>query len=109
MRPGGIRRLFRLLSRSAGDVQDDVRQELAFHVEERARDLVAEGVDPGEARARAVREFGDVSRTASALTARDAQYERQRFVVRIATELRQDAGYASGPLPETRGSRSRPS
>ena len=39
-------------------VADEVRDELGFHIEMRARELIAEGVPPGEARRRALRAFG---------------------------------------------------
>jgi putative ABC transport system permease protein len=84
-------------------VQDDVRQEVAFHVEMRTTDLVAAGLDPREAREQAGREFGDVGRASSALIGRDARLERQRFVARFATELRQDAVYAMRLIARNKG------
>ncbi|HEY7448029.1 MAG TPA: ABC transporter permease [Vicinamibacterales bacterium] len=55
----GIRRLFRLPP-SQDDVGSDVEREIAFHVDERTKELVARGMDPGTARATAVHEFGDL-------------------------------------------------
>lgn len=103
MRPDGIRRLFRFHSRPGRDALDDVRREVAFHVEKRILELVAEGLDPVEARERALRELGDVSRASSALVARAGRFERQRFVARIATELRQDSVYAIRLIARNKG------
>jgi predicted permease len=57
--PSGVRRVFRLPStedRLARDLDDEV----AFHVERRVARLVADGVPYDEARAEALRRFGDV-------------------------------------------------
>lgn len=43
-------------------LDDEVREELEFHVQERARELVAAGWDPGAAEGEARRRFGDVGR-----------------------------------------------
>ncbi|HEX7240213.1 MAG TPA: ABC transporter permease, partial [Longimicrobiaceae bacterium] len=55
----GVRSLLRLPSseaRVAGEVEDEIE----FHLEERARELAARGMEPSAARAEALREFGDV-------------------------------------------------
>ena len=52
------RRSFRLTEHSA-DVRRDVEDELAFYLEMRERELVAEGFSPEEARRRAQDAFGD--------------------------------------------------
>lgn len=43
-------------------VEREVDEEVAFHVEMRARELIAMGMTPDEARAEALRSFGDVER-----------------------------------------------
>ncbi len=58
-RPAGIRRVFRLPSTEAR-LSRELAEEVAFHVEARVARLVAEGVPYEEARAEAVRRFGDV-------------------------------------------------
>ena len=103
MKPDGTRRLFRFPSRAAGDVHDDVRQEVAFHLEMRIRELVADGLDPAQAREQAGREFGDVARASSALIARDGRLERRRVLARFAMELRQDAAYAIRLIGRNKG------
>ena len=56
----GLRRLFRLPANSAR-VAREVSDEVAFHLEMQARDLEAQGFSPADARAEALRRFGDVS------------------------------------------------
>ncbi len=56
--PGAVRRLLR----SEAQAEEDVRAELKFHLSGRAEELEARGVPAAEARRRAEREFGDVSR-----------------------------------------------
>jgi hypothetical protein len=43
-------------------IHQEVDEEIAFHIEMRARELIARGVDPKEARAIVVARLGDVSR-----------------------------------------------
>src|SRR4051794_10462056 len=76
MKPTGVRQLFRFISRSAQDVRADVDDELTFHVDMRTADLEATGMSQTEARARALREFGDVQRAARVLARRDEQADR---------------------------------
>lgn len=52
------RRLFRL-ERSGRRVVEDVDAELSFHIDERVDELVAGGMDEGEARAELIKHFGD--------------------------------------------------
>src|SRR6185503_4575066 len=103
MRPTGIRRLFRFPSRTASDVHDDVREEVAFHIEMRTQELVAEGLDPAEARTRALREFGNVARASASLRTSGTQLERRRMLARFLTELRQDAAYALRLIVRNKG------
>src|SRR5262245_25468961 len=93
MRPTGIRRLFRFPSRSRDDVRDDVRDEFAFHLDMRTRDLMASGIDERAARAQALREFGDVRSGTATTTVQDMQVERQRRISRLVSELAQDVKY----------------
>ena len=55
----GLRRVFRVEG-GAGQVQREIEEEVAFHLEMRIRDLVARGMAPDAARAEAERRFGDV-------------------------------------------------
>ncbi|MDZ4772222.1 MAG: permease prefix domain 1-containing protein [Planctomycetota bacterium] len=49
-------------TRSLAEIAGDIDAELAFHVEETARELVAGGLVPEEAHAEALRRFGDYGR-----------------------------------------------
>src|SRR4051812_15577400 len=66
----GIRRILRFAP-SPRAVQDAVDDELRFHLDVRTADLVASGLTPADARARAEREFGDVSSARRELAAMD--------------------------------------
>src|ERR687889_1689584 len=59
--PGAVRRLFRLPRRGAADLAREVDDEVRFHLEMRAAELTAAGMDPASARAEAVRRFGDLA------------------------------------------------
>jgi putative ABC transport system permease protein len=92
MRPWGVKRLFRLPSRTGAEVRRDVDDELAFHLEMRCEELERQGLDPDSARARAEQEFGSVSASATSLTMMDRQMEQRRRFTQYVAELRQDAG-----------------
>ena len=85
--------LGRLLRRRRAEEQ--LRQELEFHVEEYADDLIARGVDPVEARRRALLEFGGVEQVKE--VCRDAR--GTRWVEDIA----RDARYALRALRQRPG------
>jgi len=55
------RRAFRLHLRG-GTVEQDVNDELAFHLEQAARELMADGHEPQAARDEALRRFGEVEK-----------------------------------------------
>ena len=93
MKPFGVRRLFRFPSRGRHDVHDDVREEFAFHIDMRIADLVQAGMSGDDARAQALREFGDVTTATKVTTHQDVAVERRRWLGRAAAELKQDATY----------------
>ena len=93
MRPFGIRRLFRFPSRERAEVLNDVRDEFAFHIDMRVADLVKAGMSRTDARAQALREFGDVASGVRVTSHQDASIERRRWLGRAASELKQDAAY----------------
>ncbi|MDF1505766.1 ABC transporter permease, partial [Roseisolibacter sp. H3M3-2] len=70
--PPGVRRAFRL-ARRRPDVDAEVDAEIAFHLEMRAAELAATGLTPGDARAEALRRFGDPHRWRTAMQALDHQ------------------------------------
>jgi putative ABC transport system permease protein len=79
-------------------IEDEVDGELAFHLEMRTREYLAQGLTPDEARLAALARFGDVAR-ANALCRelggrRDRSMSRQQYL----SELRQDITFASRQL-----------
>jgi predicted permease len=70
-----------------------VRDELRFHLDMRIADLMQAGLTETEARREAAREFGDAAGSARRLADRGATIERQRWLARAGSELKQDAAY----------------
>ena len=98
-----FRRLFRFTSRSAADIERDIRDEVAFHLELRIRELMDGGATPEQARAEAHRQFGDVAATAAYCRRMDTRKET-RVRMRLRTEeLRQDLTYAARMLARQPG------
>ena len=98
----GLRALFRLPSsedRVAGEVDD----EIAFHLDERTRALTARGMDPAEARAEALREFGDVPAARRELEVLGRERVRAGRRADWWDELGQDARYTLRALRRSPG------
>jgi putative ABC transport system permease protein len=85
------------------DVKRDVDDEIAFHLEERQRDLQAHGLSESEARERALRKFGGVASVAAACRAIDEQMYREKRRSVMLTDFKQDAAYAVRSLARTPG------
>jgi len=94
------RRVFRL---DAGPrrVERAVDDEIAFHIEMRARKLVAQGLSLDAARAKAVEQFGDLPTLRDECLAIDYQKERAMKWSERLWALRQDARYAIRSLRKT--------
>ena len=88
------RRLFRLPWRTARQIRDDVDDELRFHLDMRVESLVAAGRSPEDARAAALREFGDVDEARRYLGALDGATEAAAQRRSAMHDLRQDLTYA---------------
>jgi putative ABC transport system permease protein len=85
------------------DVGADVEDELRFHLEMRARDYQAAGLDPEDA-ARAARErFGDPERIGGLLRTHDERRQRERHRREVMSELLQDLRYGWRGLVRSRG------
>ncbi len=69
---------FRFPFRTRADVRQDVEDEFAFHLDMRAADLVRDGLDEAQARAQALREFGDRDRGAASCAALGVELEAGR-------------------------------
>ena len=76
------------------DVDADVDDELRFHFESRVEELVARGLTPDAARARAVDEFGDPAVVRDRLRAIDHRIEQSRRRGEWRDGLRQDVRFA---------------
>lgn len=86
-------RAFRLHLRK-GTVEQDVNDEIAFHLEQATRELMADGREPQAARDEAMRRFGEVEGVRR--TCREIGHQRQRGRRRteVFSELGQDAVFA---------------
>jgi putative ABC transport system permease protein len=86
-----IRRFLRM-PRSAARIRADLDDELRFDIEMRARDYVAQGLSPVDARERAVREFGDLDATRRYCEATDMEIEsdirRSHVIEDLGADLR---------------------
>ena len=71
-------------------VERELDDELRFHVEEHARELVERGMSPGEARTAALRAFGGVEQIKESV--------RDTWHVRLVRDLAQDLRYAARAL-----------
>ena len=75
-------------------VERDVDAELAFHLDMRVQRLIERGLDPAEARARALRQFGNWDSVRAELMAMDTRREQTVRRAAYFAELRQDTLYA---------------
>src|SRR5215217_6560069 len=96
------RRSFRLHLRG-GTVEQDVEDEIAFHLETRTRDLIEEGFPPHLAREEALRLFGEVEGVRRTCREIGVRRERGRRWTEVFSELRQDAAFALRQLREAPG------
>ncbi|HEX8825043.1 MAG TPA: ABC transporter permease [Archangium sp.] len=89
----GFKRLLRLVIRPRA-VEQDVDEELRFHLEMRAETLERRGLSPAEARAAAEREFGDVAGVREECVRIGHEREREMKRSRLWEALVQDVRYA---------------
>jgi predicted permease len=87
------KRSFRL-SNSKPDAKRDVDDEVAFHLEMRTRELIAQGMSPDEARRAAAATFGDVQAIRSDLTRQRASRNEERARRDWWHDIRMDVKYA---------------
>ena len=95
--------MFRFTSRTPVEIDEDLRDEIAFHVEMQVRDLVDAGWSPPAARAEARRRFGDVRATASYCRAMDIEKESRMRFRGLWDEFRQDLTFGIRTLVRQRG------
>ena len=97
------RRLFRFPWRTAGQVAADVDDELQFHLDKMAQELVEKGWPPEAARQEAVRRFGDLEGTRKACFALDRGKETQMRWKQALEALGQDVRFAARQLWKSPG------
>ena len=90
-----MKRLFRFTWRSRTEIAHDVASEFEFHLEERTRALIESGMPPADARAQALKEFGNVAAGARGCTSIDARSETRRRASRSIADLGQDLRYGT--------------
>jgi predicted permease len=89
------RRLFGFVTRSRRDIDADVDDEIAFHLDMRVRELVERGWTADAARREAHRQFGDLRTTADYCRRLDADKESEMRFRLSLHELRQDITYGA--------------
>ena len=90
MKRPGVKRLFRFPTRSRQELSADAHEEVQFHVDMRADDLRHRGWMEVDARAQAVREFGDLRSSIERGARHERRLERRRLISRMLGDLRQD-------------------
>ena len=81
----------------------DVEHELSFHLDMRVRELIAQGMTPEEARAVALRRFGDYDGSRRECLEIDERRRRRMTRTEYLQELKQDVGYAIRMLRRSPG------
>ena len=87
-------RRFQHPSRSERAIDRDVDEELAFHLAARTEELIALGHSPEEARAVALRAFGDLQDARRYISQIDRRTERERKRRDFVGEMKEDIVYA---------------
>lgn len=85
------------------DIEHEVDDELAFHLEMREKELVDAGVDPDEAHRRALRDFGDVDATRRRYLSRRGRTLRRSRVGGWLSEMGQDLRFGARGLKRRPG------
>ena len=84
-------------------VEEEVDAELAFHVDMVVQTLIDRGMTPEDARAEAVRRFGDLAVVGAECRRLGRQRDRLRSRAEYLAEMRQDLAFALRQLGRARG------
>ena len=95
---GSFPRRFRLPWRSREQIEVEVGEEIAFHLEMRTEELVAKGMDLADARAQARHEFGDLEQAETSLRNADQTIEGRRRRTEWLHELAMDVRFGMRSL-----------
>jgi len=95
-------RVFRI-GVGARHLERDVDQELDFHIAMRTQKLVAAGLSPDAARAKALERFGDVRTVRDSCLDIDHHRERSMRRTNYLSNLRQDVAYALRSMRQNAG------
>ncbi len=98
-----IRRAFRLFGRSHRSIEAEVDEELRFHLDGRAAELKAGGLDPSDARERALAEMGDLHHVRHSLVSLTERRRRREGWTMKLEGLVQDLSYAARTLRRSPG------
>jgi predicted permease len=90
MKRPSVKRLFRFPSRTPRDAATDARAEVFAHLGMRIEDLRNRGLTQTEARAQALREFGDLRSSMEEAVQHERRLERRRVLSRLSHDLGQD-------------------
>jgi hypothetical protein len=96
------KRLFRLASLPRADAQM-VDDELGFHIEARADELITRGMSSSDAHRIAFQEFGDLARYRNDVLTIDHQYAREVRMREFAESVWNDVQHATRALVRTPG------
>jgi putative ABC transport system permease protein len=88
------RRRFRPLPRNRREIRFEVDEEIAFHLEMRWRELIAQGLSPAAAWDEARRRFGDLETTREVCMKSDGRLERRRAWSESLADARRDLALA---------------
>jgi predicted permease len=97
-----MKRLLRL-SLSATDARRDIERELRAHIDQRAEELIAQGMLQNEARRQAESEFGDYGAIANTCSSIRRERDRERRRRGAFDSLAQDIRYAARLLQRNAG------
>jgi len=85
------------------NVDEEVDTELDLHVEMRARELMAQGMNPEEARAAALSRFGNVTAAKSECHRIAKSRDRRMSLIEFCGELRQDLQFTTRQMARSPG------
>ena len=84
-------------------LDQEVDEELAFHVEMRTRELIARGMEPGVAREQALNRIGDVARLKQTCVGIGRKRDREMRLTQWIDELRDDVRFGLRQLTHAPG------